>query len=609
MQLKPGTYGVHPRLIFSKEDIGALQTACEADGRLRQELGRLRQAAEELLRAPFLSEEYANAVYSQHGNYYEIGAQISDFAQILGFLYQLTGEKRYAEKLKDALLHYASFAAWTGPSNKDRKTPWHSDLSTTRILYGFALGYDCILDVLSPQEEAAVRLALLEKGVAPLLRDWVLPQTRIHALDSMGHNWWAVCIGFAGVGLSAIYEKVDRAEEWMSGIVEALRGFCAYRGELLLNKPANFDDRGMFYESARYFNYGIGELMRFIFVFRRCFADKALVEFPELELSGSALMAMSYPTKDEKKPFLFANFGDSFSTEDLHLLPMLLLIEGGGSLLRSYYRSVKTKWDLYDFIYRDRLWAGDGRRDVPPDTIQHFPGSGYLFVRSSWEPNATMLGVRCGFTWNHAHDDAGSFLLFDNGAPLLVDSGTISYSDPLYRSYYTGAQAHNIVLVDQKGQAPENIGRGSKFPGAIPRLLTSDWATYALADATGPMADRCSRNYRSFFWLDGDILIVIDDLRTYEPARFDFLLHYAGRGKSEGHEMTIENQASRLKATVLFPENGVIGERQGYLECPPDRAQKTSSASYFEAAAPALFRRIRGGAGAGPAVFHRHAAQ
>ena len=37
-------------------------------------------------------------------------------------------------------------------------------------------------------------------GVEPLAGDWLDPAKRIHALDSMGHNWWMVCVGAAGLG-------------------------------------------------------------------------------------------------------------------------------------------------------------------------------------------------------------------------------------------------------------------------------------------------------------------------------------------------------------------------------------------------------------------------
>ena len=52
---------------------------------------------------------------------------------------------------------------------------------------------------------------------------------------------------------------------------------------------------------------------------------------------------------------------------------------------------------------------------------------GWATLRNSWEDNATMLAVKCGFTWNHAHADAGSYILFHNGKNLIIDGGSCSY--------------------------------------------------------------------------------------------------------------------------------------------------------------------------------------
>lgn len=572
----------HPRLIFSKEEIENLKGKITTDSTLNQNLCKLEEHAQTLLLQPLFSEKYANAVYSQHGNYYDIGAQLIDFSETLGFLYQLTGNDKYAGKLREAMVHYSTFAVWTGPSNKDRKIPWHSDLSTTRILYGFALGYDCINETLTPEEEQIISDALLNKGIMPLLEDWVFPNTRIHALDSMGHNWWAVCVGFAGIGLAAIYEKVPQADKWMQAVVEALRSFCSYSGELLLNKPANFDNEGMFYESARYFNYGIGELMRFILTYKRCFNNHRLVTFPQLEKAGEALISMTYPTNDNEKPFTVVNFGDCFLSENISLLPMLLIIDQGGAALRIYYQSVKRKWDLFDFIYYDILWSKSDIGELELPKSHYYPNTGYLFLRDSWKPNATLLGIRCGFTWNHAHDDAGSFVIFDNGLPIIADSGTIAYDNSLYRNYYINAQAHNIVLVNNRGQVRENISCGSKFTGTLSHFMESDWVKYVLADATGPMADQCNRNYRNFLWIGEDIFITIDDLRTYKPSKFEMLLHFVGKGTVSGDEIVIKNNASHLNIKVLYPQDCQITERQGFHEFMPEAGKKISSISYFK---------------------------
>ena len=91
-------------------------------------------------------------MYDQHGKFYEVRAQIIKTAHVLGFLYQITGKREYAERVREVMLFFASFKSWAGPSNKDRETPWRSELNTAHILENFAFAWDCVYDTLSEAE-------------------------------------------------------------------------------------------------------------------------------------------------------------------------------------------------------------------------------------------------------------------------------------------------------------------------------------------------------------------------------------------------------------------------------------------------------------------------
>ncbi len=572
---------VHPRLLFTVGELGALRDRCAREPETEGELARIRTEAEAKLKKEFLTEEYANSVYSQHGRFYEIGDSFTDAAHTLGLLYCLTGEKRYAEKLRDGMLHYAAFRCWTGPANKDRDTPWRSDLSTTRILYAFAVAYDCIYDFLTEPERKQIRDAMRKNGILPLLSDWVLPGSRIHALDSMGHNWWSVCISLAGVGLCAIYEDVPEGAEWMALILGALHGYCNYRGELLLNKAPNFDEKGLFYESAGYFNYGTGELARFKFVFDRLFENgEGRTEFAHLRQAPEAFMSMSYPTSDPSAPLLFPNFGDSRLEGGFYELPMYLLLCGiDHPALHYAYGVYKKRRDLFDLLYPERLSGAGSLAGLPTEAV--FDKSGYAYLRTSWENDAVLLAVRCGYTWNHAHSDAGHFILLADGAPVISDSGNCPYNRPEYTSYYRTCEAHNVVTINGAAQREDAITRGSKFPGTLSHFMSGTFR-YLLADATGPTCDSCNRNYRSFLWLCPDLLLVIDDLRANSPSSFASLLHCAGETAAEGNGTVRAAGRTPLRTTVLYPERIRPERRTGYLpSADPDEAHPLPKQTYY----------------------------
>ena len=553
--------GVHPRVFYGAQEIAALRERIKTDEAARAQLEGIRQKSARLAEAALMTEEYANAVMTQHGNFYEIGAQLSEFASNFSLLYAL-GEDSYVGKMKEALMHYASFAAWTGPSNKYRKTPWQSDLSTTRILVAFAQAYDVMYDALSEGERRTIREAMLTLGIRPLLADWLTGGVRVHALDSMGHNWWSVCTALAGVGLLAIYEDVPDGIDMLQDILLSLRAFCEYEGEPLLNKVANFDDLGMFYESCGYFNYGAGELCNFLFCYHRCFEDDGGSDFPVLHKIGRAFLSMAYPT-DAPERTLYVNFGDSGlrsqanSRDAMMMLPQFLLLLGyGDEELRTQYARgarVPTQWDLLYPTLLPRIDADANPPKLP--AIDLYPDTGLAFWRSGNAVDGTLWALRCGFTWNHAHDDAGSFILIRNGEDILCDSGTVSYGKSDYISHYCAAAAHNVVTVNGRGQQGEALYRGNKFSGRILHAMANDNMRYLLADATGPMCDTCLRNHRSVLQLGEDIFVTVDDLYTYESAKFSYLLHHRGQVEQMGEaSFDIRGEKNHLRVTTVSPE-------------------------------------------------------
>ena len=566
----------HPRLYFDKNDITRVKNQIPHNSKMQEWLKKLEQSAEELLKMEFYTEEHANSVNDQHGRFGDVTGQIKKLAHVLGILYQITGKPEYAKKLKEAMLHISAFKAYAGPSNKNRDTPWKSELQTSAFVENFALAWDCIYDTLDENDKITISGAMIRNGITPLMEDWVLPGTRVHALDSMGHNWWAVCAGLAGVGICAIYEYIPQADEWLKQVRFALDGFVNYGGELLINKTANFDDKGLFYEGPRYACYGVGEMSHFHFVYSRCFENS--VNYPA-ELMARAFVSTVYPTSDEKKPYLFVNIGDT-NYQDLMLqIPMYFTLlneykysninESDLYLLKEIYRINRNRTaeaDAMDFVYYDILW------DEKPVDLSELPlnaihqNGGLAVMRSSWEKDALLFAVRCGHTWNHAHDDGGGFIFFNKGEPLLTDLGTYYYSSPLYHGYITHAKGHNVVIANGTGQFHENHGRGTKFPGTISHYMENDWCAYFLADATGPLCDRFIRNYRSFIRLYADCFLILDDIRMYQPSVFEWLLHYEGEAQinNGGKEIVVNNNGAEVKVVSVFPPNVAIEKKDVY---------------------------------------------
>jgi len=556
-----------PRLLFTAEKLERLRERMDNKAMFEEAWNTLLRRADKLLEQELVSKEYAEGGRGQHGNYKRPSSQISSMAGTLGLAYQMTGEERYAEKLRDALIHYSRLSRWAGDAHHD--PPWHSELNTARFCYGYAVGYDSIYDYLSAGERKTIAEAMVRLGILPTLDDWVLGEKRIHALDSMGHNWWSVCVSMAGLAALSLVEDEPQAECWVQRVSEAFPEWFTYQGNVLQNKPANFDDKGAFYESVSYANYALSEYLLFRLATTNVYGKSSAPDIPLLDTAGDFFVHSCYPTSDG---ILSVNFGDSNLNATGARTLRLLLANGYDEPQYHWYlnRTDPGLDDPVGLVYYELNPQKSPANRVAQSML--YPDIGWAILRTSWDDNATLLAVKSGFAWNHAHPDAGSFILFHEGKPLIIDSGNCSYSRREYTTYYRHSKAHNVILIDGRGQNPEDCGngdRGTVTPGRIHRLIDTVGLKYVFADATGPTSWRFSRNYRHFLWI-GDAILIFDDVRSHEEGKLEWLLHYQDNVERQDREILISNGDAHAIVQPLFPEEITVAKKKGLKDHDPD---------------------------------------
>ena len=75
--------------------------------------------------------------------------------------------------------------------------------------------------------------------------------------------------------------------------------------------------------------------------------------------------------------------------------------------------------------------------------------SGYRHVKKErYEAIIDMAPIGVSYNTGHSHADTGTFLLWCGGAPLIVDTGTATYTAGERRSYERSTMAHNTVVVN-----------------------------------------------------------------------------------------------------------------------------------------------------------------
>ena len=229
----------------------------------------------------------------------------------------------------------------------------------------------------------------------------------------MGHNWWSVCVSGAGVGALILGEDA-RAKGWLAAVETALEGFFDYTGMVLLNKPANFDPAGAFYESVNYADYALEGYLTF-----RLARTNAVATPPRriavLDRMAEFFVHTLYPASGGDQA---VNFGDSPIAPRLAAMRLLAVLGYSPQLTRWYLnRQDRESIDPLTLVYLDQPGAA-AENALPASVI--YPVIGWATLRDSWANDATMLAVKCGDTWNHAHADAGSFVLHHAG-PAAAD--------------------------------------------------------------------------------------------------------------------------------------------------------------------------------------------
>lgn len=525
----------HPYLFFTREKLTVLKDRIRTDTFIARNWNSIRDEADALL-----------AKGDAKGK-----------IDYLSLAYLVTGEHAYADKVKEVLLKLCTLATWSNAEMLKREPAWHSDLKTAENCFTVAMGYDAIYDMLSVSERKLITDGLVRMGIRTGLGDWVWPDTRIHTLNSMGHNWWSACVGMAGIAALAVMTEVPEAKAWATTVSDAMEEWYRFNGDELQFKPKTMDKDGGMYESFNYAQFGFSEFLFFKLAFTNALPRVQQPVIKALQRYANWFMQASYPRSGE---IWSLGFGDSEASVSAER-PVKLLYALG-------YRNPNMLWyisQVHDNQHREGLFPTMPLGLVYEPDISHTPAlpdlptsalfadMNWAMMRNAWTKDATLLAVKSGYTWNHAHADANSFILYHKGEAVIKDAGNSWYGSKDYPAYFVQSEAHNVVLFNGKAQPKEQQYNGSPLHGQLSELMDGGNIKYLQANAAGPTAANFSRNFRHFIWID-KVLVIIDDVKAHEAGNFSWLLHPGGAAVKTGGDISIVANKAAVLVRPLFPE-------------------------------------------------------
>ncbi|MFA0759222.1 MAG: hypothetical protein NOOUEUKL_001900 [Candidatus Fervidibacter sp.] len=433
-----------------------------------------------------------------------VHSRFANLVRDLGIVYQVTGDRRYAEKAKAILLAYAD-RYLSYPLHDIRGKPsvgggrvGPQTLDESTWLIPMAQGVDLIWEMLTESE----RQTLAQKLFLPAAREVILPHKMgVHNIQC----WKNSAVGLVGFLLGdeeLIREAIENPE----------RGYWTQ-----MRKGVSED--GVWWEGAwGYHFYTLSALWHLTEAARNC----------GINLYGDELKRMfDAPFKFMMPNWRLPAFNDS--TE------VALLTEIGFAR----FGITQPIYELAYARYREPLYAallsrGERRSDFAlwfgvgelpqPQPIRwrsaNYPASGYAILARGEGEQATWLCLKYGpHGGGHGHPDKLNFVLYARGQVLALDPGITRYGVPIHRGWYKTTLAHNTLVVDEANQKPAE--------GKCLAFGDEGGVEFVVAEA-GDIYDGV-RFVRSIALLDGNVVVVIDQVRCGGERLLDVALHLRGQ--------------------------------------------------------------------------------
>jgi hypothetical protein len=518
----------HPFLVFTAEEKPALVQRLRADPHSADMLRKFELEGRRLLHAPALPTapvRVKNSRYAGGESYEGFIRRNVDAAFTLAFLYQVSGDQRYADK---AFAHAELVCAtdtWVTDAHefpviysrvwphgaKDDQVVFSFDIYAARTARQMAYIYDWLYPALPKAQRDRLRGALLEKAV-----------TRVRG--SYDYHWWATAyhcnwsgICHAGLGLSALV-LLDTDPQ--------LTDVVARSGEGLWKMLDQMGPDGAWPEGRGYWGFALNESVVFMDAIRRASGGK---------INFFAHPSLAARPVDFALFGLTAAFGDSKGSPvgEVHMVNRLIQETGDGH----------AAWYARQFLH-----AGDSILDLltptptvkpvkPADASRHFPTIDWAVLRKDFGPSFVTLATKAGPNDDphHGHLDCGTFSLTWHNQTFVGEMARAAYDEHYFgamRWDYAEANTsgHNVVTVNGEGQLmaklkdqPWREGIGGK----ITRFQSEPAFAAVALDATRAYPGKELKGWQRRLVLDKDtnIVVVLDTVTCAIGAKIDVRFH------------------------------------------------------------------------------------
>ena len=424
----------------------------------------------------------------------------------LSYAWRTTHDARYLRRAERELVTIAGFSDWN---------PAHF-LDVAEMTMAMAIGYDWLYDGLSDRARVAIRDAIVSKGLDPSLN------AKYNSWLGVSNNWNQVCNAGMAYGAMAVYE--DQPARSRAIIDRAI-------GSVVL-PMADYAPDGAYPEGYGYWGYGTSFNVLLLAALQGVYgSDFGLAARPGFLKTASYLENMTGPTGAA------FNYSDSGAGGDLEpaMFWFAETLHDPGLL---FVERARLEHVAPERLARDRLLPAamvfgrgiDLGASTPPRSLVRVGGgkNPVALMRTSWtDTSAIFVGVKGGSASdNHAHMDAGSFVLDAGGVRWAMDFGAENYnqieqagvdlwnraqSSPRWQVFRYNNLAHNTLTAN--GALQDVAGRATiRGTSSSPNFLA------AVVDLSPVYVSSLASAARGIAIVDGDHVVVRDEVRSLPQA-------------------------------------------------------------------------------------------
>lgn len=516
----------HPSLLVRAKDFDHLRSRLAKDTRINLGYERLRQEAREILTTLPCRYELKGSE-----GLLAVSRTVLRRVYLLALMHWVEGGARWQTRLWEELAQAARFPDWH---------PEHF-LDVAEMTHAFAVAYDWLYEVWTPEQRRVLREALVEKGLEPGLAAYrERPGTQWWV--SSASNWNVVCNSGLGLGALALREEEPQlAKEILAQAHRSLAaGLSAYVPD------------GGYPEGILYWSYATYYLVLFWAGLETTGqADGGLGARPELGVTGFFPLYLLSPQGK------FYNFADAPEFLPWRV-PLLWLAQKFDQPVLAWPGIRSRQLHPLELLWQPEKTPDPEAAGLPRE--RHFRGVEVVTFRSSWgDPQGIFLGFKGGGTWlPHAHLDLGSFVLEGLGERWALDLGSDNYELSGYFGksrwdyYRVRAEGHNTLVLGE-GKGPDQVV-GAKAP--IIKFRSSDSRALAVADLTAAYAPKARQVRRGVALINRRQVLVQDEIALSSPMEIHWFLHTAAQVEltAGGRQAILHQGEGKLKVDLLSPD-------------------------------------------------------